>query len=79
MTRQEIESVGFEYDDCRTLSKKYDPAKLHEGFNTVEGEEVLFVSNPGLGLWAHKDRFDGTKIPHVGKSEPSSKIEVGHI
>jgi len=79
MTRQEIESVGFEYDDCRTLSKKYDPAKLHEGFNTVEGEEVLFVSNPGLGLWAHKDRFEGTKIPHVGKSEPSSKIEVGHI
>jgi len=28
------------------------------GFNKLPvGEEVFFISNPGLGLWAHKDRF----------------------
>jgi len=28
---------------------KYDPAKLADGWNTVDGEEIFFISNPGLG------------------------------
>ena len=31
--------------------KKYDPAKLKDGFNTVDGEEIFYISNPALGLW----------------------------
>jgi hypothetical protein len=36
---------------------KYNPLKLKLGYNTVDGEEVFFVPNPGLGLWARRDRF----------------------
>jgi hypothetical protein len=39
------------------MLERYDPAKLKDGYNVVEGEEVFFVSNPALGLWAHRSRF----------------------
>jgi nickel-dependent lactate racemase len=58
LTRQEIESVKFRYADLNVMMKKYDPSKLKDGFNTMaNGERVFFISNPALGLWAHKDRF----------------------
>jgi nickel-dependent lactate racemase len=57
LTREEIESVGFRYADPEEMQRRYDPAKLAHGFNTVDGEEIFFVANPGLGLWAHRDRF----------------------
>jgi nickel-dependent lactate racemase len=57
MTREEIEGVGFEYEDFKKTSKRYDPAKLQHGFNRVEGEEIFFIANPGLGLWAYRGRF----------------------
>jgi nickel-dependent lactate racemase len=57
LTQQEIESVGFRYADLGEMSKRYDPMKLCNGYNTVNGEEIFFISNPGLGLWAHKGRF----------------------
>ena len=50
MTRQEIESVGFKYG-------RYDISSLKEGWNVIDGEEVYYISNPALGLWAHPDRF----------------------
>jgi hypothetical protein len=39
------------------MLEKYDPSKLKDGYNLVDGEEVFFVSNPALGLWAHRSRF----------------------
>ena len=39
------------------MQKRYDPAKLHHGFNVVRGEKIFFVANPGLGLWAHRSRI----------------------
>jgi hypothetical protein len=24
----------------------------------VDGEEIFYISNPGLGLWAYKGRFN---------------------
>lgn len=58
LTRQEIEGVNFGYADLNVMMKKYDPKKLRDGFNTMpDGEQVFFISNPALGLWAHKDRF----------------------
>jgi hypothetical protein len=39
------------------MMARYDPHKLKEGFNEVDGENVYFVCNPGLGLWSTKDRF----------------------
>jgi hypothetical protein len=57
LTREEIESVHYQYGDLKEYEKKYDPEKLKDGWNVVDGEEIFFVSNPGLGLWAYKGRF----------------------
>src|SRR6195952_2021462 len=57
LTRAEIEGVHFEYGDLAEYTAKYDPAVLKDGWNVVDGEEIFFVSNPGLGLWAYEGRF----------------------
>ncbi len=57
LTRAEIEGVHYEYGELAEYAAKYDPAKLKDGWNMVEGEEIFFVSNPGLGLWAYEGRF----------------------
>jgi nickel-dependent lactate racemase len=58
LTKQEIESVNFRYADLTETTKRYSPDKLTDGFNTLPGgEKVFYISNPALGLWAHKDRF----------------------
>lgn len=57
LTKEEIESVNFQYADLNAMMKKYNPEKLKDGFNTVDGEEFFFISNPALGLWAYKERF----------------------
>ena len=57
LTREEIEGVHFAYGDIAEYSTKYDPAKLVDGWNVVDGEEIFFISNPGLGLWAYEGRF----------------------
>ena len=57
LTQKEIEGVGFRYADLATMTARYDPMKLTNGYNTVDGEEIFFISNPGLGLWAYRGRF----------------------
>ncbi len=57
LTKQEIESVHFQYADLADMQKRYNPEKLKDGYNTVGGEEIFFISNPGLGLWSTRDRF----------------------
>jgi nickel-dependent lactate racemase len=57
LTQQEIESVGFEYKDLKQMLKLYNPQKLKDGFNDINGEKIFYISNPALGLWAHKNRF----------------------
>lgn len=57
LSRQEIESVNFRYADLPQMMKKYNPAMLKEGMNVTGGEEIFYISNPALGLWACKERF----------------------
>jgi nickel-dependent lactate racemase len=57
LTRKEICGAGFEYAEFKSMVKKYDPQKLKYGYNQVDGEEIFFVPNPGLGLWAYRGRF----------------------
>lgn len=57
LTQQEIESVGFRYADLKQMSERYDPARLKDGWNTVNGEQIFYISNPALGLWAYRGRF----------------------
>lgn len=52
LTREEIEGVGFQYSDLGAMLNRYDPRQLKDGWNTLpDGEEIFYVSNPGLGLW----------------------------
>lgn len=58
LTRQEIEGVGYEWADLSSLLRCYPPASLKDGFNRLPtGEEIFFVSSPGLALWALRDNF----------------------
>ena len=57
LTKEEIEGVGFSYGDLQQMTAKYDPQKLNQGWNVVDGEEIFFIGNPGLGLWAHRSRL----------------------
>jgi len=58
ISKAEIESVGFIYADIDEVTAKYNPETLKNGFNTLpNGEEIFYISNPALGLWAHADRF----------------------
>jgi nickel-dependent lactate racemase len=57
LSKEEVEGVGFSYGDLNAMLKRYDPNKLNLGVNHVDGEEIFFISNPGLGLWAHSSRL----------------------
>ncbi len=57
LSKDEVEGVGYRYGDLNSMLARYDPQKLTDGYNQVGGEEIFFISNPGLGLWAHRDRF----------------------
>jgi len=59
LTRREIEGVNFKYADLKTMAHRYDPQILKDGWNTLpDGERVFFISNPALGLWACRGRFE---------------------
>ena len=57
LTREEIESVHYEYGDLAEYMAKYRPESLKDGWNVVDGEEIFYISNPALGLWAYEGRF----------------------
>ncbi len=57
LTREEVEGVNFAYGDLTEMARRYDVNHLADGWNTVDGEEIFFVPNPALGLWAYKGRF----------------------
>ncbi len=60
LTREEIEQVGYQYGDLRDYTARYNPEELVDGWNLHCGEEIFFVSNPGLGLWASRGRLQAT-------------------
>jgi hypothetical protein len=59
LSREEVEGVGFEYGDLKTMLTRYSPQVLHYGYNRVDAEEIFFIPNPGLGLWAYRDKLGG--------------------
>jgi nickel-dependent lactate racemase len=59
LTKEEIESVNFNYADLKETMRRYDPKKMIDGVNIMpDGEEVFYISSPALGLWAYKKRFE---------------------
>lgn len=57
LTEKEITGVGYAYGDLARMLELYNPRKLRHGANTVNDEEIFFIANPGLGLWAHRSRL----------------------
>jgi nickel-dependent lactate racemase len=58
LTADEIEGVNFEYADLNEMLKRYDPAKMKEGWNTMpDGERVFYISTPSAGLWATRAKL----------------------
>ncbi len=58
LTEQEIKSVNFSYANLDEMMQIYNPDKLRDGFNTMaNGEEIFYISNPAIGLWASRERF----------------------
>ncbi|MBV8631994.1 MAG: D-mannonate epimerase [Silvibacterium sp.] len=57
LTREEIEGVGYAYGDLNSMLARYSPEQLRHGYNNIGGEEIFFIANPGLGLWALRPRF----------------------
>jgi nickel-dependent lactate racemase len=70
LSKEEVEGVGFAYGDLDKMLSRYDPEKLSHGYNTVDGEDVFFISNPGLGLWAHRSKLE------VGRGHEESPVEA---
>lgn len=59
LTKEEIESVGFNWGDIDEMMQRYPVSQLKEGYNTMpNGEKIFYISNPALGLWAYKERFE---------------------
>jgi nickel-dependent lactate racemase len=59
LTKEEIEAVNFKYADLSKMARRYSHRKLRDGFNTIAGgEEIYFISNPAIGLWSWKERFE---------------------
>jgi nickel-dependent lactate racemase len=58
LSKEEVEGANFGYMPLQEAYKLYNPQKLKDGFNTLEnGEEIFYVSNPALGLWADRSKF----------------------
>lgn len=87
LSKEEIESVGYIYNDLESALARYDVHKLKDGWNTLaDGEELYFISNPALGLWAAHERFDidtcvesktdgndGVLLAKISPQEPSDQ------
>ena len=59
LTQPEIEGVNFAYADLQEMTQRYDPKKLSDGWNTLPGGvQIFYISNPALGLWACRRRFE---------------------
>ena len=59
LSREEVEGVGFGYLPYEEAVRRYDPTALQPGYNQLDGgEEVFYIPNPALGLWAERNRFE---------------------
>jgi nickel-dependent lactate racemase len=57
LSKKEVEGVGFEFADLNNMLTRYNPQALRHGYNNVDGEQIFFTPNPGLGLWAYRGKL----------------------
>ncbi len=54
LTKEETESVGYNWADIDKLMEQYNPDKLKDGYN----KDFYYISNPALGLWMTDNGID---------------------
>ncbi len=55
---EDVRAVGFNAVAYDKMAARYNPETLKDGFNTLpDGEEIFYISNPALGLWAYREKF----------------------
>lgn len=63
MSLEAIRAVGFQAESLDTALKRYHPDTLKDGPNRLpDGEEVFYISNPALGLWALNSQFESASL-----------------
>lgn len=58
MSPDMVRSLKYDYLPMDIALKKYDWSNLREGLNLVNGEEIFYISNPAIGLWATRSKFN---------------------
>ncbi len=57
LSREEVESVGYQYGNLEAMSAFYLRPSLQEGWNRdPEGGSFYYITNPAAGLWIGPDR-----------------------
>lgn len=52
----DIQYVGYSYADAKLMADRYRVAEISDGWHeTQDGESYYYISDPGLGLWMHKE------------------------
>jgi hypothetical protein len=45
------------------MTQRYQRGDVQDGWNeTADGEKYFYISNPALGLWAFRGRFEGSSV-----------------
>lgn len=57
LSSDELRDVGYQSRDLKSMLDLYNPRNMDHGHNVINGENVFFIANPGLGLWAHRSRL----------------------
>ncbi len=66
LTREAIESIGYQYADLDEMLQKYPVDELEEGFQQLDGESFFFIPTPSIGLWATRAKLGNRLEAMVG-------------
>ena len=56
LSREEVNSVGYQWENYYEAVRRYDPTALTDGWHTTpDGEEFYYVSTPAAGLWKYDE------------------------
>lgn len=57
LTKQEIESVGYQYGDLDWWTKRLPEERATGQSIQIEDQSYFYIDNPALGLWSTAERF----------------------
>ena len=64
LSQEEIEGVRYNYADLPTMMQRFDPDRLQDGWNEVDGQRIYFSSQS-------RSRFVGISISFGGRTMSS--------